>query len=181
MKRLFLVLIVAVAITSCTSTKTVTSYSKYNECIQTVKDDLAGKGYTLSGHEQESSSNTVVTGTSYSQYAGYGTKMENDHFTYDTYTFSNSNGDKAEISLKYRERYSQYSDANYMETVELLGCKTSNASDYDKICGYNSAVKPYLANMYKDINVQVYDENKTYVLYAIILLGGLCAMPLFFY
>ncbi|MBO5963018.1 MAG: hypothetical protein J6P97_00895, partial [Bacteroidales bacterium] len=70
----------------------------------------------------------------------------------------------AEIMLKYRGRYSSYSDMNYMETVELLGCKTSKASDYDKICGYNSSVKPYLSNMYKDTNVEVYDENKTYLL-----------------
>lgn len=174
MKKLSLLLIITLTLTSCTSTINVTSFGQYNRNIETVKSDLVGKGYTLSGHNQESSSNTVVTGVSYSTYTGYGTAMDNDHYTYDTYTFSNANGDFAEISLKYRGRYSSYSDMNYMQTVELLGCKTSKSSDYNKICGYDSAVKPYLSNMYKDANVEVYDENKTYLL--ILLLT--CVTPL---
>ncbi|MBQ2386874.1 MAG: hypothetical protein II300_06305 [Bacteroidales bacterium] len=164
MKKVFLLLIITLTLASCTSTMNVTSFEQYNRNIEIVKSDLAGKGYTLSGHNQESSSNTVVTGVSYSTYTGYGTAMDNDHYTYDTYTFSNANGDFAEISLKYRGRYSSYSDMNYMQTVELLGCKTSKSSDYNKICGYDSAVKPYLSNMYKDANVEVYDESKTCVL-----------------
>lgn len=164
MKKVVLLAIITLVFASCTSTINVTSFGQYNRNIETVKSDLAGKGYSLSGHQQESASNTVVTGVSYSTKTGYGTAMANDHYTYDTYSFSNSNGDVAEIMLKYRGRYSSYSDMNYMETVELLGCKTSKASDYDKICGYNSSVKPYLSNMYKDTNVEVYDENKTYLL-----------------
>lgn len=174
MKKLSLLLIISLTIASCTSTMNVTSFEQYNRNIESVKSDLASKGYTLSGQNQESSSNTVVTGVSYSTYTGYGTAMDNDHYTYDTYTFSNTNGDFAEISLKYRGRYSSYSDMNYMQTVELLGCKTSKSSDYNKICGYDSAVKPYLSNMYKDANVEVYDENKTYLL--ILLLT--CVTPL---
>lgn len=178
MKRLFLVFMAAVAITSCTTTEKFTSFEEYNKNIEMVKSDLADKGYYLSGHNQESSSNTVVTGTSYSTQAGYGTAMANDHYTYDTYSFSNANGDVAEIMLKYRGRYSSSSDMNYMETVELLGCKTSKASDYDKICGYNSATKPYLGNMYKDADVKVLDGNKTLILYYSILFGGIGIMYL---
>ena len=173
MKRLFLILMAAVAITSCTTTYNVTSFKEYNENIEMVKSDLAGKGYNLSGHNRESSSNTVVTATSYSVQAGYGTEMANDYYTYDTYSFSNANGDVAEIMLKYRGRYSSYSDMNYMSTVELLGCKTSKTSDYDKICGDNSAVKPLLRNMYKDAYVEVYDDEKTeiFICLSTIILG----------
>ena len=177
MKKIFLALIIAMTLASCTSTINVTSFKEYDENINKVKSDLYGKGYELSGHNQESSSNTVVTGVSYSTQTGYGTAMDNDHYTYDTYTFSNANGDVAEFSVKYRGRYSSYSDVNYMQTVELLGCKTSKASDYNKICGSNSSIRPLIGNMKKDIDVQVYDNDKTWACFYLIL-GVACIIPL---
>jgi hypothetical protein len=157
MKNLLLSLIIVLTLASCTSTISVTSFDMYNKNIQMVKSDLADKGYNLSGHNQETLSNAVVADIS-------GTAMRNDYYTYDSYSFSNSNGDVAEIMLKYRSRYSSHSDINYMQTIELLGCKTSKASDYDKICESNSAVKALSNNMDKDINIKVYDETKTYLL-----------------
>lgn len=164
MKRLFLILMAAVAITSCTTTYNVTSFEEYNKNIEMVKSDLAGKGYNLSGHNRETLSNAVVTGTSFSTKSGYGTEMANDYYTYDTYSFSNEKGDIAEISLKYRTGYADYSKTNYLATVELLGCKTSTASDYDKICGDNSSVKPLLSDVKRDLDVKVYDNGATLVI-----------------
>lgn len=178
MKRLFMLVIGLVTLTSCTSTLRVTSYEEYGRSIRKVQEDLASKGYELSGHNEETSNSTVVTGTSYSQYSGYGTKMANDFFTHDNYSFSNSQGDVVEISLKVRERYSSYSDMNYLETVELLGCKTSKSSDYDKICGSKSVVKPTLGQVKKDIDVQVFSEAKSYWLVGGIIIGLICLSPL---
>lgn len=161
MKRLFLVLIAAVAITSCTTTEKVISFEEYNKNIEMVKSDLSDKGYGLSGHNRETLSNAVVTGTSFSTKSGYGTEMANDYYTYDTYSFSNEKGDIAEISLKYRTGYADYSKTNYLATVELLGCKTSKASDYDKICGDNSSVKPLLSDVKRDLDVKFYDNEAT--------------------
>lgn len=174
MKKLYLLIIGIITLTSCTSTSRVTSHDEYDRSIRMVQEDLSSKGYELSGHNEETSNNTVVTGTSYSKYAGYGTKMSNDFFTRDNYSFSNSQGDVVEISLKVRERYSSNSDINYLETVELLGCKTSKASDYDKICGSKSVVEPTLGQMNKDIDVQVFDAPKTYLL----IIGLSCGIPL---
>ena len=164
MKRLFLVLIAAVAITSCTTTEKVISFEEYNKNIEMVKSDLSDKGYGLSGHNRETLSNAVVTGTSFSTKSGYGTEMANDYYTYDTYSFSNEKGDIAEISLKYRTGYADYSKTNYLATVELLGCKTSKASDYEKICGDNSSVKPLLSDVKRDLDVKVYDNGATLVI-----------------
>lgn len=164
MKRLFLVLIAAVAITSCTTTEKVISFEEYNKNIEMVKSDLSDKGYGLSGHNRETLSNAVVTGTSFSTKSGYGTEMANDYYTYDTYSFSNEKGDIAEISLKYRTGYADYSKTNYLATVELLGCKTSKASDYDKICGDNSSVKPLLSDVKRDLDVKFYDSGATLVI-----------------
>lgn len=161
MKRLFLILMAAVAITSCTTTYNVTSFDEYNKNIEMVKSDLSDKGYGLSGHNRETLSNAVVTGTSFSTKSGYGTEMANDYYTYDTYSFSNEKGDIAEISLKYRTGYADYSKTNYLATVELLGCKTSKASDYDKICGDNSSVKPLLSDVKRDLDVKFYDNEAT--------------------
>ena len=174
MKKLFLLIIGFLTLTSCTSTLSVTSIDEYDRSIRMVKEDLSSKGYELSGHNRETSNNTVVTGTSYSKYAGYGTQMANDFFTYDNYSFANTQGDIVEVSLKIREKYSSYSDKNYLETVELLGCKTSKSSDSDKICGSKSVIKPTLGQMNKDIDVQKYDDAKTYLL----CLGLACGVPL---
>lgn len=174
MKRLFLILMAAVAITSCTTTYNVTSFEEYNKNIEMVKSDLAGKDYNLSGHNRETLSNAVVTGTSYTTQAGFGTAMGNDYYTYDTYSFSNEKGDIAEISLKYRTGYADYSKTNYLATVELLGCKTSKASDYDKICGDNSSVKPLLSDVKRDLDVKVYDNTSTFVG----IVFALCCIPL---
>ena len=139
--------------------------------ITNQQNDLAVKGYELSGHKEETSSNAVVTAVSYSTQSGYGTAMDNDVFTYDTYTFSNNTGDIVEIELKYRDYYSKYSDVNYIQTVELLGCKTSKAADYNDVCGNNSMTKYLLQNINRDIDVEVYNHNKTMSLYSILLLG----------
>lgn len=177
MKRTYLLLILLWMLTSCTSTLTVTSIEQYNESIQMVSKDFSNAGYELSGHKNERSSNTIVTGVSYSTHTGYGTAMDNDVFNYETYTFSNTNGDIAEISLKYRERYSEYSEKNYLETVELLGCSASKSSDYNKICGSASRTKQLLGNMQRDIDVSVYDKGKTEMLgYSILLV--VCLLPL---
>ena len=168
MKKIVLLFVTACVVTSCTSVKRVTSFDEYNRCIQSVQNDLSVKGYELSGHKEETSSNTVVTAVSYSAQSGYGTAMDNDNFTYDTYTFSNSTGDIVEIELKYRDRYSKYSDVNYIQTVELLGFKTSKAADYNDICGNNSLAKYLLQNMNRDIDVEVYNNDKTMALYCIL-------------
>ena len=171
MKKIVLLFITACVVTSRTSVKRVTSFHEYNRCIQRVQNDLAVKGYELSGHKEETSSNAVVTAVSYSTQSGYGTAMDNDVFTYDTYTFSNNTGDIVEIELKYRDYYSKYSDVNYIQTVELLGCKTSKAADYNDVCGNNSMTKYLLQNINRDIDVEVYNHNKTMSLYSILLLG----------
>lgn len=168
----------AVAITSCTTTYNVTSFEEYNKNIEMVKSDLAGKGYNLSGHNRETLSNAVVTGTSFSTKSGYGTEMANDYYTYDTYSFSNEKGDIAEISLKYRTGYADYSKTNYLATVELLGCKTSKASDYDKICGDNSSVKPLLSDVKRDLDVKVYDlEAAILVVVSFVICSPLLILP----
>ena len=174
MKRLFLVLMAAMAITSCTTTERVISFEEYDKNIEMVKSDLADKGYGLSGHNRETLSNAVVTGTSFSTQTGFGTAMCNDYYTYDTYSFSNEKGDIAEISLKYRTGYADYKKTNYLTTVELLGCKTSKASDYDKICGDNSSVKPLLSDVKRDLDVKVYDNKSTFA----VVVFALCCIPL---
>lgn len=178
MKRLFLVFIAAVAITSCTTTEKFTSFEEYNKNIEMLKSDLSDKGYNLSGHNRETLSNAVVTGTSFSTMSGYGTEMANDYYTYDTYSFSNEKGDIAEISLKYRTGYADYSEINYLATVELLGCKTSKVSDYEKICGDNSSVKPLLSDVKRDLDIKVYDKELTWsIVGLVIMLSPLLILP----
>lgn len=105
--------------------------------------------------------------------------MDNDYFNTDVYTFNNGNGEEVELLLKYRMRYSKYSEINYMESVELIGCSTSNANDYDKICGYHSQIRHLFTNIPQDIDVTLYDDRKTTNLYYSLLLI-LSVSPLLF-
>lgn len=178
MKKIFMLAIGLVLLTSCTSVLQVTSYDEYERSLQKVKADLSSNGYELSGNKKETSNTAVVTATSYTEQGGYGTKMENDFSTQDSYTFTNSQGDVLEINLKLRERYSRRSDKDFLETVELLGCKTSKASDYEKLCGNSSVIKPTLGQMNRDIEVEVYDKDATLALsIGIVLLGSLALIP----
>ncbi len=179
-KIMFLSIALAgVALTSCTSSIPVTSVSEYNSNIQAMKSGLSEHGYYLSGIKNENGNNPYVAATSYSTQTGYGTKMENDYYTITTYNFANSEGDNAEILLKYRARYSSYSDCNYYETVSLIGCNTSKSADYQKICGSYAPVQRNVGNMQKDIDVDVYDEGKSYSLLLLLTLLGSCAPLLF--
>jgi hypothetical protein len=177
--KLLFIVVLLISLASCTSVKKVTSIDEYNKNINKVKRDLASKGFQLSGYKKESSNDIFVTGNSYSTQSGYGTSMNNDYSTNDVYTFSTTNGDIAEFSIKYREKYSDYSHTNYIQTIELSGCKTSKVADYEKICGSNSYLQKSLKNIKKDINVEVYDSEKTTVLiYTLTLLA--CCIPLIF-
>lgn len=68
----------ATLLTGCGSTYSVTSKSMFNKTVNEVKADLAKQGYNLSGSNTETKNNVYVEGTSYSRYAGYGSKMTND-------------------------------------------------------------------------------------------------------
>lgn len=176
MKRILFILVVLslISLTSCTSEYKVVSLNNYKDRIQVVTDNLKIEGYYLSGDQKSVQNNLHVTDVSYSQNNGYGSAMANDFITNQVYTFSNEKGDQAEFTMKYRQKYSTITDAYYLSSVELVGCKTSNLKDYNEICGENSVVRYMLENIPSDITVTEFDITKAYL-----LSGGLAIMASF--
>lgn len=146
----------ATLLTGCGSTYSVTSKSMFNKTVNEVKADLAKQGYNLSGSNTETKNNVYVEGTSYSRYAGYGSKMANDFVTTDTYHFTNEDGSTMSFSVAYKVNRDVFDGRAYVTEVSTVGCETSDARQYDMLCGNNSPVKK-LGELPKDASIEVPD------------------------
>lgn len=164
MKRIYLLMIIAIAatITSCTSPKAITTINAFNQSVNQVKSELEAKGYTAIGETKESKNEIYVSGTSYSKYSGYGTEMKNNVWDYSTYQFQDTTGNRIEMQLKYKSG-TDYNKGAYVCNVSLLGCSCTKNADYNKVCGANG-VADILRNMPNDEEIQEFDVLKTTLL-----------------
>ena len=153
----------AVLLSSCTNTYLVTSRSTFDKTVNEVKSDLAKQGYAPSGSSTDTKNNVYVEGTSYSKYAGYGSKMANDFVTTDTYRFSHEDGSSMSFSVSYKARQDAMKGLIYVTEVSTAGCETSNAKQYDALCGSNSPVKK-LNTLPQDASVEELDVVGTTLL-----------------
>lgn len=124
---------------SCTNTRYVTAKSTFDQTVNEVKSDLAQRGFAPSGSSTDTKNNVYVEGTSYSKYSGYGSKMANDFVTTDTYRFTNDEGNTMNFSVTYKAK--QNGNLIYVTDVSTAGCETSNAKQYDSLCGSGSPIK----------------------------------------
>lgn len=209
MKKISLIIITIITLSSCsTQIITGTSFKEYNHSINDVSIDLLNNGYELVNHNtgtntnstfiethSNSRNNTNINGNTYTTPNYFSTNNENNYNinssknnnsyteitnlvdTYDYYTFSNKKGDIVEINMKYKVR--EFESTTYLRKVELLGCKTSNPYDYEKICGDNSMIQRKLENIEEDLSFELVDYSGLSILAALML--GLSAIaPLFF-
>lgn len=151
-------LVSVLALTSCTNTKFVSSKTTFDRTIDEVKTDLAKQGYAPSGSSTETKNNVYVEGTSYSRYTGYGSKMANDFITTDTYRFSDSDGNTMNFSVSYKAKNS--GNLIYVTDVSTAGCETSNAKQYESLCGSSSPIKK-IDQMPQDASFEEIDVMKT--------------------
>lgn len=141
--RLMILMIVlgAVILSSCTITQPVTSKVVFDKTINEVKSDLAKQGYAPSGSSTDTRNNVYVEGTSYSKYTGYGSKMANDFITTDTYRFTHEDGSTMSFSVSYKANQDATKGLIYVTEVSNAGCETSNAKQYEALCGSDSPLK----------------------------------------
>ena len=126
--------------TSCMDTFYATKQSTFDKTIASVQGQLATEGLKSVGSSSDTKNNLYASGTSYSRYTGYGTKMENNFVTQDTYRFADDEGNTMNYSVSYSAK--QTSDGvPYVENIEVCGCETSNPKDYERLCGNDSFVK----------------------------------------
>ena len=159
-----------VLLSSCTTTYPVTSRSTFDKTIDEVKSDLAKQGYAPSGSSTDTKNNVYVEGTSYSRYTGYGSKMANDFVTTDTYRFSHEDGSTMSFSVSYKANQDPTKGLIYVTEVSTAGCETSNAKQYDVLCGSNSPIKK-LNTLPQDASIE-----KTDVMGTTLLVTGLTVL-----
>lgn len=154
--------------TSCMDTYNVTKRSTYEKSVQSIRSQMAINGFSSTGVSTSTRNETVVTGTSYSKYTGYGTRMENNYITQDTYQFTDTLGNTMSYSVSYSAKQTE-GGISYVENVELCGCETSNPKDYERFCGVGSTVRR-INNLPKDQEIEKVNMlNTTLAISAIII------------
>lgn len=169
-KSIFLVVIAALSLCSCTTTYNVISKAALDSSVNQVSNEMGKYGYYPAGSSTDTRNEVTVTGQSYSKYTGYGTKMDNNFITSDTYRFADTAGNTMNFTVGYQLKNSD--GQLFVTEVEVKGCETSNVREYNKLCG-NMAPKQIIENLRPDTTVEIYDEAKTYL-----LLGGLSLIAL---
>lgn len=147
---------VALLFASCTITQPVTSRSRFDKTVNEVKSDLARQGYAPSGSSSDTKNNVYVEGTSYSKYTGYGSKMANDYVTTDTYRFTHEDGSTMSFTVSYKAKQDKTKGLVYVTEVSTAGCETSNAKQYDALCGSNSPIKK-IDSIAQDASIEIPD------------------------
>ena len=175
---IYIALTVAVhCLTGCYSTITVTSKERFDNAIASTEQSLNKNGYKKTG--ASTGKNTDVTQTTtimYMPHVGYvpysDTKKEET--TINTYSFVDSIGNSVSYSVAFEVKES-LDKIWYVENVNVVGCATSTPNHYEPLCGDTSSIKQ-LNNVRKCDNVYVYDNDKTWTVVIIGLLGVLAAV-----
>ncbi len=135
-----MLLSVLFGLSSCMDTYYVTKKSTFDDGVESVRSQMADRGFNSTGKKTNTRNETVVSGVSYSQYTGYGTAMANNFITEDTHSFADSLGNTMNYSVSYQAKQTQ-EGIQYVENLELCGCEASNPKEYEKLCGDDSPVK----------------------------------------
>lgn len=155
-----MILVCSFFATSCYTTQGVVSNSMYANSRNQVASNMEANGYSLSGENHEEKNEVVVTGQSYSKYTGYGTQMDNNFYIYDTYKYSNNEGESAEFTVKYKSLIDD-KGGYALSGIQVLGCKTTKAADYSKLCSGNNSPSTIIGNMPVDSSKTELDVANT--------------------
>ena len=173
---LFVLLVIALGMTSCMDTKYVTKKSTFDQTVSRVQEDMAQQGFKLTGSSTETKNDLVVLGTSYTEKGGYGTELANNFVTRDTYRFTNASGHTASYTVSYLLRETK-KGLPYIDAAEVAGCEVSDPADYELICGAKSPIYQ-INSMERDQAVKVGNNTKTMLLASGLTLGALILLLL---
>lgn len=140
--------------TSCTDKLYVNSQDSYRQTTDQIKNELGNQGYSLIGEKKETKNEVSVEAVSYTR-AGYGSKMQNNYWTYGEYSFLDSENNEVKYSLKFEE------GTDFVYNVQVIGC--SSSKNYDEICGESGVIKSNINNMNEnpDSYIEVSNPSKT--------------------
>lgn len=165
LKQLYLSILALLCLSSCTTTYHVTSKASLDKALDNIAIELSNKGYYPAGTSTDTKNEVTVTGQSYSKYSGYGTLMGNNYITSDTYRFADTNGNSMNYTVSYQLKNNN--GFLYVTDLQIKGCETSNVKEYTNLCGSASPTK-IIDSLPKDSSVNLYDNDKTYVLVGVV-------------
>ena len=131
---------ILISFSSCMDTFYATKRTTFEKALASVQTQMDKDGFKVVGSNSETKNNVYVSATSYSRYTGYGSKMENNFVTQDTYRFADDEGNTMNYSVSYSAKQTM-EGVPYIDDIEVCGCETSNPKDYDRLCGNESIVK----------------------------------------
>ena len=131
LKYLSLSITTLLCLSSCTTTYQVTSKAALNKALDNVAIELRSKGYYPVGMSTDTKNEVTITGQSYSKHAGYGTLMDNNYITNDTYRFADTNGNSMNYTVSYQLRNNN--GFIYVTDLQVKGCETSNIKEYTNL------------------------------------------------
>lgn len=156
---LLMLLCVLFSFSSCMKTFYATKRTTFEEALTSVQTQMNKDGFKIVGSNSETKNNVYVSAISYSQYTGYGSKMENNFVTQDTYRFADEEGNTMSYSVSYSAKQTN-EGVSYIEGIEVCGCETSNPKDYERLCGNESIIKR-INSLPKDQEIEQLDVMGT--------------------
>lgn len=162
-KRISICIAIAITfmISSCTTTRNVTSNNTFDNAKNTIEINLNQNGYNLNGESHDEKNELVSTGVSYSKFSGYGSAISNDYYQFDTYKFCDTVGNTMDYTVKYKVGIADERDY-YVDCIQVVGCNTSKSSDYNKLCNGNYSPAKTFSNLPKDYHKTTTDTDATY-------------------
>ena len=176
---LYFSIMTLLCMSSCTTTYPVTSKALLDQALNHVAIELKKDGYYLAGSSTDTKNDVRITGQSYSNYSGYGTRLDNNYITSDTYRFADTIGNSMNFTVSYK-KLKLNNGLIFVTNLQVKGCETSNVKEYTNLCGSNSPIKR-LDNLPHDTSVSLYDANKTYTFIGVLALLAwipICALLL---
>lgn len=165
LKTIFYTLFIVIILlfTSCTTTKMTISPKSFHSTVDNINMEIyfLDNGYQLTGSGSETKNELKVTGQSHTEYAGYGTLLDNEYSTYDNYMYTDSTGKTIEFIIKYK-RNKDYNEKECIYDIEVVRCFCDDKKAYNSVCGQNGIVKK-IEQLSPDQESVFFDRGKTIV------------------
>lgn len=157
--NLMLIVLALFTMSSCTTSLMTVSPEAFSNSLYMIESDLEDNGYYLTGSGEETKNEVVVTGQSYTNEAGYGTKMDNNYITYENQQFTDQYGNKIEFVVKYFKGI-DYRGKGYISDIEVVRCNCDKKEVYALACSNQGIVKRRF-KIAPDQDSYFYSQGKT--------------------
>ena len=140
MKKIYIIVLAAFSLlaTSCMHTLYVPTEATFKNANDQIAANLNKDGYRLTNQSSVEKNELVVSDQTY------------NYVNYDSYSFSNANGETISYSTKYGYKRSINGQV-YLKEMNVTECKVSNPDDYQQYCGNTGSIKRELESSRRDV------------------------------